>query len=147
MYIRACTQTSVADTLLNGRMQCVVEARAWEGGASSLTLDGTLPEGAASWINARTRWTTSEAPIEGGAPLIPGRHTDDDTSTRIAYLPGGCWLRVAKAWTRGDGGYESGIELEAGSLSPEAGEVKTISHAFSSDGVLRRVRFFKVEAI
>ena len=90
--------------------------------------------------------TTSEAAVEGGAPLIPG-NPRDDTSTRIAYLPGGCWLRIAKAWTRGDGGFETGIELEVGSLAVEAAEVKAISHAFSSDGVLRRVRFSKVVAV
>ena len=138
--------TSVADTLLSGRLQCVCNAYAWEGGASSLTLDGVRPPGTASWMNARTRWSKSEASIEGGAPLIPER-ADDESSNCIAYLPGGAWLRVSKAWTRSDGGFESGIEVEAGSLAVEAAEVKSISHAFSADGTLSRVRFSKVVAV
>jgi len=141
--------TDVADTLLSGRMQCIVEAKAWEGGASTLRLDGKPPAGQ-PWINARTQWASSESSIEGGAPLVPTAAEGEDAG-RIAYLPGGCWLRIAKAWTTAGGdGYPipvPGIELEVGSLAVEAGEVKTISHAFSAAGELSRVRFSKVVSV
>ena len=137
----------VADTLLSGRMQCVVEAQAWEGGGSSLILDGMLPSGAPSWLNERTRWSTSEATVEGGAPLVPPRAPENEGGPTIAHLPGGCWVRVSKAWTTEASGLEPGLEIEVGSLCVEAAEVKTISHAYSAGGTLSRVRFSKVVAV
>lgn len=40
-----------------------------------------------------------------------------------------------------------GIEVEIGSLSVESGEVKSISHAYSPDGILSRVRLTKIVAV
>lgn len=138
--------TAVANSLLSGRLQCVVEANAWEGGATVLTLDALPPDGS-SWINARTRWESSESSIEGGAPLVPVRPPEEEEgASLLAHLPGGCWARVSRAWTTADGGFEPGIELEVGSLAVEAGEVKTVSHAYSASGALSRVRFTKVVA-
>lgn len=135
--------TAVASALLSGRLQCVVEAQAWEGGASAETLDGTPPPGQ-PWINARTRWSTSEAPVEGDAPLIPSASEGDQS---IAYLPGGCWVRLSKVWTTAAGELEPGLEVEVGSLAVEAAEVKAISHAFSAAGALSRVRLTKILAV
>ena len=66
------------------------------------------------WINARTRWATDETALDGGSPLVPSADGGDD----VAYLPGGCWVRVE----RKEGG---GAMIEVGSLSVEAAEVRT----------------------
>lgn len=143
---RAATEddalTDVATTLLDRRIQCVVDASAWEGGASVLDLSGEPAGGA--WLNARLKWSVDESEIDGGAPLVPppsGETADVD----VAHLPGGCWVRVAR---RGCGG----ADIEVGSLSVEAGETKTVTHEFMAEegggGGFRlgRVRFGKVVA-
>ena len=117
----------VVGALLDRRLQCIVEASAWEGGADSLTLTGTPQPPNGPWLNARTRWTKSEAAIEGGASLVPPGGV---------YLPGGCWITVDKD----DNGAKT---IEVGSVSAEAAEVKAIGHVFSGDGALRSVYFRK----
>jgi hypothetical protein len=122
--------------LLAKRLQVVVEAKAWEGGATRLSLVGRPPAGG-PWSNMRASWEEERATLEGNAPLLP---------TEATFLPGGCWARVVDL-EGPDGG---GLMVEVGSLSVEAGEVKTVSHAFV--GSLERgfglcsVTFGKVEA-
>ena len=61
----------VATSLLEGRLQCVVDANAWEGGATKLTLSGMAQPDRGDWLNARTKWATSEGKVAGGSPLVP----------------------------------------------------------------------------
>ena len=59
------------EALLGKRLQCVVEANCWEGGAEVLTLTGAPPIVGTPWLNARTRWAKEEGDVEGGAQLVP----------------------------------------------------------------------------
>lgn len=126
----------VVEALLSQRLQCIVEANAWEGGASTLALSGMPPITSAPWLNARTRWDLSVGDVQGGSPLVP------EPSPCVAHLPGGCWVRVSLE-------EESDCTLvEVGSLSPEAAEVKTISHIYNMEtGSLSKVMFSKVTAV
>ena len=142
------TPTSVS-SLLEGRLQCIVEAKAWEGGATTTTLVGSQPITSADWINARTRWVLSEGQIDGGSALVPPAAEDDPAAgIPVVHLPGGCWVR---AWPGQGTGLESDwsgealVSVEVGSLAVEAGEVKTITHTYSEDGRLVEVVFRKVE--
>ena len=78
--------------------------------------------------------------MEGGAPLVPAVDGEAD----VAYLPGGCWVRVA---SEGAGG----TLVEVGSVSAEAAEVKSIRHVYvpnESGGLaLSRVGFSKITAL
>ena len=129
----------VAAALLQRRVQCVVEANAWEGGASKLTLSGSSPS--EDWINARTKWSVVEGDLEGGTPLVPASGENGD----VAYMPGGCWVRVAPR----QGG---GTLVEVGSIAAAAGEVKAITHAYDpvagggSGLQLSKVEFSKITA-
>lgn len=137
----------VARSLLERRLQVIVEASAWEGGASVLRLEGA-PAGppGADWLNARLKWQLHEDSIEGGAPLVPPA---DEAGVDVAYLPGGCWVKIARQPA-------GGAHIEVGSLCVEAGEVKTVTHEFEpaeasgkKDGSsfrLSKVVFGKVEA-
>jgi hypothetical protein len=122
--------------LLNRRLQCVVEANAWDGGATMLTLAGEPPAGA--WLNARVRWQTSEGLLDGGAPLVPKASDGED----VAYMPGGCWVRVGSASDEG-----GGTIVEVGSVCPEALEVKSMIHHYDAAGALSKVSLSKVTAL
>ena len=129
-------EENAATALLDKRLQCVVDAKAWEGGATRLTLSGT-PQGGGDWLNARTKWVQTNGDVAGGAPLVPAADGAD-----VAYLPSGCWVRVA-------GGEDGGVLIEVGSLSVDSAEVKAISHEYAKDGDdyrLSRVLFEKIEA-
>ena len=121
------------DNLLGRRLQCVVEANAWEGGADTLTLTGS-PGGSpgSPWLNARTRWEKDVGSIDGGSPLVP--------ANCAAYLPGGCWIQVVRSEEDGS------RTIEVGSVAVEAAEVKAVAHEYSAEGALRRVSFRKVTA-
>jgi hypothetical protein len=133
--------------LLEGRLQCIVEAKAWEGGATTTTLVGSQPMTSAEWMNARTRWVLSEGQIDGGSALVPPPATAESDGVAVVHLPGGCWVRVQPG---GDTPSESTwdeaamVSVEIGSLAVEAGEVKTITHTYSQDGRLAEVIFRKV---
>ena len=118
-------ESEAINALLGRRLQCVVEANAWEGGADVVTLAGSAPIVGAPWLNARTRWTKSEDALEGSAPLVP--------ADCACYLPGGLWVKVS------DGAEPGSKRIEVGSVCAEAAEVATISHEYSQDGVLTAV--------
>jgi hypothetical protein len=125
--------------LLAKRLQVVVDANSWEGGATRLRLVGTPPAGG-PWSNMRARWEEEVTPVQGNTPLLP---------TDAAFLPGGCWARVVDR--EAADGLGGGLLVEVGSLSVEAGEVKTVSHAYvgskESGWGLSNVMFNKVESV
>ena len=112
---------SVAEALLGGRLQCVVEANCWEGGASTVSLEGRPPTGS-GWINQRTGWRQDEGELDGGAGLIPSQ--EDDVS--LAYLPGGCWVRTKRTEAT-DGGDEAAQMVEVGRLTIDAPRPTSLS--------------------
>lgn len=116
-----------AETLLGGKLQVLVDVSAWEGGATSTELEGTPPEGA-PWNNARTQWSSSSTTVAGGSPLLPKAAT---------FLPGGCYVTVVKA-------SDGALQVEAGSCSAEASEVKSVRHSWSPDGALLEVAYREV---
>lgn len=124
--------------LLAKRLQVVVDANSWEGGATRLSLIGRPPAGG-QWSNMRVKWEEQVAAVEGNTPLLPREAT---------FLPGGCWARVEDGGSAD--GLGGGLLVEVGSLSVEAGEVKTVSHAFVGSKErgwdLSAVTFGKVEA-
>lgn len=121
-----------AALLLQRRLQVVVEAKAWEGGATSLDLTGSPSAGGdAPWVNARLSWAEVRGEVEGGSDLVPAD---------AAYLPGGAWVRIDKS------GGAGGLSVEAGSVAADAAEVKAITHDFDARGSLARVSLRSVEA-
>jgi hypothetical protein len=138
---------SAIAALLGRRVQCIVDANAWEGGASRLELTGAPPAGSADWLNARTKWEVAEMALEGGTPLVPDGK--GGAAGDVAYMPGGAWVRVAPL-----GADKAGTLVEVGSVNPEAAEVKTITHEWTPDAQstggamsLSKVRFSKITAV
>ena len=120
-----------AQTLLDGKLQVMVDANAWEGGATATELEATPPEGA-PWNNARTQWARATDAVSGGSPLLP---------QEAAFLPGGCYVTVVDQ--RASGGT---LQVEAGSVAAEAAEVKLMRHEWGSDGALARLAFRTIVA-
>ncbi len=117
-----------ARLLLDGRLQVVVEASAWEGGATVQRLVGTPPPGSA-WLNARVGWAEEEKALAGGSPLVPAGAT---------YLPGGVWCKVTNKLSDGGSGAGDGLAVEIGSICVDSAEVKTLRHEYV-EGNLERV--------
>jgi hypothetical protein len=128
-----CGVPAAAEELLGRRLQCVVEANAWEGGASTVALVGTPAAPSAGWINARIKWASSDGLLEGGGALVPTA----PAAGSLAHLPGGCWVHVVP-----DPG--GAIRVEIGSLAVEAAEVVRIGHSYDAMGKLIEVRCDKV---
>ena len=108
-----------AATLLQRRLQVVVDAKAWEGGMTRRVLSGS-PDDGSGWSGAA--WEVEESAVEGGAPLLP---------PNASFQPGGCWVRVVDAV---EGGAEEGLVVEVGSLSLESGEVKVVRQKWTGAG-------------
>lgn len=126
-----------AASLLEGQLQLVVEAAAWEGGADVAVLRATPPDDASDWTNEHSVWCESREDMPGGAALVP---------SGAAFLPGGCWAKLTETADApgeggggGDGPSGRGMRLEVGSISLETGVVKVIEHEWEADGRLRRV--------
>lgn len=121
-----------AQALLGGRLQMVVDANAWEGGASTQCISGAPPGGAGPWLNARTQWASSKIAVASGAPLLPNAAIEGNT-----FLPGGCFVSV-----RDDRGEEGGrLRVEVGSCAADAAEVKSLAHEWGEGGLLQLVEY------
>lgn len=124
-----------AEALLGGRLQMVVDANAWEGGASIQCISGAPPGGTGPWLNARTQWASSKIAVASGAPLLPNAAVEGNT-----FLPGGCFVSVRDG--RGETG--GGLRVEVGSCAADAAEVKSVVHewgAVEDGGLLQRVEY------
>jgi hypothetical protein len=123
------------EALLGKRLQCVVEANCWEGGAEVLTLTGAPPIVGTPWLNARTRWAKEEGAVEGGAQLVP--------SGCACYLPSGVWVQVRSV--DDDAGKPGSRQVEVGSVCAETAEVLALTHEYSAAGTLTSVSLRRVE--
>lgn len=124
-----------AQALLGGRLQMIVDANAWEGGASTQCISGAPPGGVGPWLNARTQWASSKIAVASGDPLLPNAALEGNT-----FLPGGCFVSVRES--RGEKG--GGLCVEVGSCAADAAEVKSVTHewgAVEEGGLLHRVEY------
>ena len=80
--------SAVAEALLGGRLQVVVNANVWEGGATSRDVVGDAP-GGGPFSPLRAKWAVSSTGVAGGTPLVPA------AAPGTAHLPGGVWARVS----------------------------------------------------
>ena len=117
-----------AQTLLDGKLQVLVDVNAWEGGATATELEGSPPADA-PWSNARTQWARSSTAVSGGSALLPKVAT---------FLPGGCYVTVVKA-------SDGALQVDAGSCAAEAAEVKSVRHSWSPEGALLGIVFREVQ--
>ena len=129
--------SAVAEALLGGRLQVVVNANVWEGGATSRDVVGDAPGGGA-FSPLRAKWAKSSTGVAGGTPLVPA------AAPGTAHLPGGVWARVS-TWA------PETCLVEVGSIDADLAECKRLELSYEAPGdapgrlALRRAALRTVE--